>query len=255
MLIVGTNKSPILKHVPQTFLLIDDGSIIDRLTFPKRRKITRFDPAKHSFNPLATIDHKRARDFLGVLNAVFPQGENTLTRGNADTFLLEALTGHPTRLDRLICEPTDLKDTGHVEAYRKIRTLLLSPVLNRVLCRPTNLSFKGILLARLNRAELGDFDCFVLGNLLIGQYQGHIIVPDFGFYAAPHHTSLIRQGRLTAGVNFLDEVPLRLRQSLLLMPDKIASHATFDDAETLAVYCGLARGTNEFNDYVAHAMA
>ena len=255
MLIVGTDKSPILDHPPQSFLLIDDGPLIDRLTFPKRRKITRFDPANHAFNPLAKIDHKRARDFLTILNAVFPQGENTLTRGNADTFLLEALADNPTCLDSLISQPTDLKDTGHVEAYRKVRTLLLSPVLKRVLCNPTNLTFKGILLARLNRAELGDFDCFVLGNLLIGQYPGPVVVPDFGFYAVPSHMSLIRQNRLTAGVNFLDEVPDKLRQRLLLMPAKIGSHATFDDAETLAVYAGLARGTNEFNEYVHAAMA
>jgi hypothetical protein len=251
MLIVGTNKSPILDHLPETFLLIDDGPIIDGLTLPTRRKTTRFDYRTHSFNPLKNMDYRRARDFIAMLDAAFPEGENTLTKKNANYVLLNALLSNPKRLDRLL-EPRN--DPAQTDAYQKIHTLLLSPVLNRVLCSPTNFSFKGLLLARLDRAELGDFDCFVLGNLLISQYQGHIVVPDFGFYASPSHQFLIRQRRLTAGLNFLDDVPTPLRQNLLLMDGKIASHATFDDAETLAVYSGLARGTVAFTDFVQRAI-
>lgn len=253
MLIVGKNKSPLLKCLPETFLIIDDGLIIDKLTLPKRRKITHFDYKTHSFNPLKDIDYRKARDFIAILDAVFPEGANTLTKKNASFSLLTALLDKPTRLDNLL-SPSKT-DAGQQDAYQKIQTLLLSPVLKRVLSGPTNFPVKGILLARLNRAELGDFDCFVLGNLLISQYQGHIVIPDFGFYAAPHHMSLIRQNRLVAGVNFLDELADQLRYGALLMDRKVPSHATFDDAETLAVYSGLSRGTNKFSDFVARAMA
>ncbi|MBV9670041.1 MAG: hypothetical protein JOZ43_03705 [Acidobacteriales bacterium] len=252
MLIVGTEKSPILEHLPERFLLIDDGPIIDQLTFPARRKITRFDYKTHSFNPLNNMGYRQARDFIALLDAVFPEGQSTLTKKNANFILLKALLSNPKRLDRLLY-PKD-NDPAHTDAYQKIQTLLLSPVLKTVLCRPTNITFRGILLARLNRAELGDFDCFVLGNLLIANYPGQVVIPDFGFYAAPHHIALIRRGRLTAGVNFLDEVPTKLRPNLLLMDDKIARHATSDDAETLAVYSGLSRGTVAFTDYVQRAL-
>jgi hypothetical protein len=252
MLIIGQNKFPILENLPQTFLLIDDGPLIDELTFPKRRRVTRFDHGSHHFNPLKGMDYKRARDFVGVLDAVFPEGANTLTKKNANFILLTALLDNPKRLDRLLF-PND-GDPAHTDAYQKIQTLLLSPILKDVLCKPTNFPMKGILLARLNRAELGDFDCFVLGNLLISQYQGQIVVPDFGFYACPSHVSLIRQKRLAAGLNFLDEVPQKLRQSLLLIKDKVASRAIAEDAETLAVYSGFQPGTNAFTDYVGRAI-
>lgn len=252
MLFVGTNKLSILEHLPKTFLLIDDGPLIDRLTIPKRRKVTRFDHTKHAFNPLKDIDYLRARNFIALMDAVFPEGANTLTKKNANFLLLKALLDNPKRLERLI-EPDD-KNPAQTDAYQKIQTLLLSPVLNRVLTGKTLMSFKGIILARLDRAELGDFDCYVLGNLLMSQYQGHVVVPDYGFYAAPHHVSLIRQNRLTAGVTVLDELPKALQQHLLLMDKKFASHATSDDAETLAVYSGYARGTNAFSDYVSRGM-
>jgi hypothetical protein len=43
------------------------------------------------------------------------------------------------------------------------------------------------VFARLNRAELGDFDAFVFGTLLISQFKGQVIVPDFGFYGRESH--------------------------------------------------------------------
>ncbi|MBV9570749.1 MAG: hypothetical protein JO056_05870 [Alphaproteobacteria bacterium] len=251
MLLVGTNKLPILDHLPNTYLLIDDGPIIDSLTVPQRRKIIRFDYNVHRLNPLKGINYRRARDFIGLLDAVFPEGENTITKKNANFVLLKALLSDPERLDRLVYPSTE---PAEQDAYQKIQTLLLSPVLNNVLCGPTNFPMKGILIARLNRAELGDFDCFVLGNLLMQFYPGHVVIPDFGFYAVPSHADLIRQGRLTAGLNFLNEVPSQLRNHLLLMEQKIASRATSDDAEVLAVYSGLARGTVAFTDYVQRAI-
>jgi hypothetical protein len=59
--------------------------------------------------------------------------------------------------------------------------------------------------------------------------------------------------RLIGGVNFLDELPERLRKRALLM-DCVPSGATFEDAETLALHARLVRGTVEFNDFVYAAM-
>lgn len=62
--------------------------------------------------------------------------------------------------------------------------------------------------------------------------------------------SLIREERLIAGVNFLGELPTKLRQVALLIDDKQASGATMQDAETLAAYAGYVPGTVWFTDYV-----
>src|SRR3984885_6215180 len=99
-----------------------------------------------------------------------------------------------------------------------IDDLLMSPVRKRVLCNPTNFSFnpRSVILAKLNRAELGDFDALVLGLFLMAHFKGQIVVPDFGFYGREAHISLIRENRLIARVNSLAELPPKLRQSVLL---------------------------------------
>lgn len=252
-LIVGADKSPILQHLPERFLFIDDGPLIDRLTLPKRRAVTVFDPAEHSFNPLKDMTYHRAREFMAVLDAVFPEGSETLTRRYSNFFLLRALLSSVEKLDRLIPEPAK-KDAAAQDAYQKIQTLLLSPVLEPVLNRPTNMSFKGTIIARLDRAVLGDFDCFVLGNLLVSQYDGPVVIPDLGFYQTRFHTSLIRQDRLIAGINSFDEVPER-RNQLLLIRDKEPSQCTAEDAKVLALYAGLEPGTNRYNDFIWSAIS
>ncbi|TQF41153.1 hypothetical protein UNPF46_08515 [Bradyrhizobium sp. UNPF46] len=198
------------------------------------------------------MDYRRAREFIAVLDAVFPEGENTLTKKNANFVLLNALLDEPTRLDKLL--RGDKRDPAKQDAHQKIATLLLSPVLREVLCKPTDFSMQGIVLARLDRAVLGDFDAFVLANLLVSQFNGQVVVPDFGFYGREHHMPLIRQNRLVAGVNTLSEVPLKLQQALLTIPTKIASRTTSDDAETLAKYKGFTPHTVEHSDFIHEAM-
>lgn len=249
-LIVGTNKQPIIQNLPDAFLLIDDGELIDAVELPKRRAVTIFDPLVHAFNPLKGMTYRRARDFINVLDAVFPEGDSTLTRKNSNFVLLEALLNKPKRLDTLIPAKSD---SAYVDARQKIQTLLFSPILKNVLTRPTNISFKGIILAKLNRAELGDFDCFVLANLLISQYKGQIVIPDLGFYACTPHSELLRQNRLIAGINSFDEVP-KLKQTLLLVPDKTASRCNADDAKLLALYEGLLPGTNIYNEFIQRSI-
>lgn len=246
-LIVGRDKSGLVT-APGHFLLIDDGSIIDRLDLPTRRKVIEFDVTKHSFNPVRGIDYARARDFVSILDAVFPEGDSTLTKKGSNFVLLKALLERPKSLDKML--GPNPKDGAHTDAYQKLETLLLSPVLRSVLCKATNFPFTGTILARLDRAALGDFDCFVMANLLIGQYKGQVIVPDFGFYAAPHHASLIRQERLMAGVNFLDEVSVAMRQRLLMIEDKAGRSCTVDDAKVLAGYTGLTPATNAYVDFI-----
>jgi hypothetical protein len=116
-----------------------------------------------------------------------------------------------------------------------------------------------VILAKVGRAALGDFDALVLGLFLMARFQGQIVVPDFGFYGREAHVSLIREKRLIAGVNTLEELPPKLRQAVLLIKDKQGSGATAEDAETLATYAGLrpdfAREDNEHSRFVRDAMA
>ena len=130
---------------------------------------------------------------------------------------------------------------GGEEVAGLMEDVLASPLLRDVLCRPTNFSFnlRTIILARINRAELGDFDALVLGLLLMSHFKGQIVVPAFDFYGREAHVSLIREERLIAGVNFLDDLPPKLRRSVLLIEGKEPSKATYEDAETLALYAGL----------------
>lgn len=209
-----------------------------------------FDPTQHSFNPLKNIDYRKARALTEVLYTAFPQGDSTLTVRNGKRSLLKALL-FANRLDRV---------DGDEEVTGMIDDLLQSPVLKSVLCKPTNFSFSpnSLILARINRAELGDFDALILGLFLISHFQGQLVIPDFGFYGREVHVSLIREERLVVGVNFLNELTPKLRNSVLLIEDKEASGALYDDAVTLAKHAGLRpdflHEDNPYNTFVDQAM-
>jgi hypothetical protein len=225
---------------PQRGLFIHDD-------VPDISRARIFDPTQHSFNPLKDIDYRKARALAEVLYTAYPQGDSTLTVRNGKRALLKALLS-ATRLDKIEGDP---------EVEGMIDDLLQSPVLKRVLCNTTNqFSFNpnSLILARINRAELGDFDALILGLFLIGHFKGQVVVPDGGFYLRDTHLSLIREERLIAGVNFLSELTPKLRNSVLLIEDKIASGTTLDDAGTLADYARVPRGTNAFNSFVDQAM-
>lgn len=242
MLIVGKHKTDtFLENLPERFLLIDDGTIIDQL------EGKHFDITTHSFKPLMAMNYRKAEQFVEVLKSAFPEGENTLTKATFEFQVMQALMEKKRSLQNLI---PDTKETQY--AYQKIQRILMSPVLKNVLTRKTNFSFKGKVLVRLDRKELGDFDCFLLGNLIIQQYKGVVVIPDYGFYACPFHLSLM--DRLIAGVNFLEEVPLKLRNALLLMDEKIAAGTTYDDAQTLAKYAGYVPDTPDYNPFIKECM-
>jgi hypothetical protein len=79
--------------VRRSGLLISD----EALEIPHARM---FDPLKHSFNPLAHLGYKEARQLADVLYTVSPQSENTLTVRNGKRALLRALL-KAKRLDKV----------------------------------------------------------------------------------------------------------------------------------------------------------
>ncbi len=236
-LLIGlADKTEQLLETPAPFLLIDDGPIAD--TFLERySRAKEFDPNKHSFNPLKGLDYKHARDFAATLYTASPQGENTLTVRNGKRALTRLLLD-TKRLDKLHAST----DPGDIEAAATVDDMLLSPVLKSVLCGPPNFTFptggkwSAPVIARLDRAELGDFDAFILGALLIGQYKGQVILSDSAFYLRDFHVALIRQERLTVVVNYLTELSPKLQQAVLGIKDKTIYRTTPEDAERLIVY-------------------
>ena len=179
---------------------------------------------------------------------VYPQGENTLTVRNGKRALLKDLL-HSKSLDKI---------KGDEEVSGMIGDVLASPVLRGVFCDGRRFTFnpKSANLARINRAELGRFDALVLGLLLIAQFKGQLVLPTFGFYGRDAHVNLIEEdGVIAGGVNTLGELSPLLRQNMLLVTEKVASGAIVEDAEELAKYERLARGTNGFMDFVAKAIA
>ncbi len=229
------------------YLLIDDE-------VPDIPKSRIFDPLKHCFNPLKGIDYKRARELAELFYTISPQGDNTLTVRNGKRALLKALMA-ADRLDRVKTRGLSKNDAEEVEAM--LDDILVSPILRRVLCNATNFSFNGnsVILARISRKELGDFDALVLGLLLTSHAKGQVVVPDLGFYGRAIHSRLIREERLIAGCNYLDELPEALRKAVMLINEKVPSGTTVEDAEELARYERLERGTNGFKDFVARAIA
>jgi hypothetical protein len=166
------------------FLLIDD----ELWNIPRSRV---FDPLEHSFNPIKNNNYRSACDFVEIIDALFSRGENTLTKDTGLDFIHDALEAAPKTLETLIEQPDRKGSTGHVWAYSKIRRILRSHVLFRVLCNPTNFSFNpnAKIQARINRAELGDFDALAIGLFLMSHYRGQLVIPDLGFYGREAHIS------------------------------------------------------------------
>lgn len=245
-LIVGKNKSDLFSLLPERFLLIDDGEFSNELTFPDHHRVTKLDLTRHHYNPLKGIDYRRARELSQILYAAYPQGEDTLTVRNGRRALTKLLLA-AKRLDAIARNP---RDPYISEATATIDDLLLSPILSAFLSSAANFPVNGTILANLDRSSLPEVDAFIVGNVLSTAYAGQVVVPDLGFYACALHLTLIRQERLIAGLNFLDEVPPALSNRLLLVSDKRAAHCTARDAEMLASYRGLIPGTNAHTDFV-----
>lgn len=225
-------------------LFISDEDLPDKL----RAKI--FDPAKHSFNPLKLIDRRKAQELAELIYTIYPEGSTTLTVRKGKWELAPALLAVKS-LDAV---------HGSEEVEGVMGDLLFNPVVRGALCGKTEFKFdeKRLIIAKLSRREIGDRAALIIGLFLMARFQGQIVVPDFGFYGREAHISLIREKRLIAGVNTLEELPPKLRQAVLLIKEKHGSGATAEDAETLAKYAGLrpdfAREDNEHSRFVRDAM-
>jgi hypothetical protein len=229
---------------------------------PQWRRAKVFDPFKHHINPLTTTDYPSAVSFADIIDAAFPRGDGTLTKDTGLDFILDAFANEPKSIHSLIPRPDKRSTPGHHWAYSKIRRITQSPVLGRVF-DPTRNQFRFTtttpILAHLDRTKLSDFEALVLGLALIRQYKGQVIVPDAGFYLRDTHTYLVRENRLILGCNFLGELPLRLRSAALLITDKLARGALYDDAVLLAKFQGYRpdpdHSENDYDDYIKRAMA
>lgn len=236
----------LLQHTTQPFLLVDDGPIADHFLAHKRARI--FDPERHHFNPLANTTEEKAWAIAEVLYAADPGGENTLTVRNGKQALAEMLVT-TTRLDKL---HGDSKDPAQAEALRTVRSVTFFPLMTRVLCTGRQFDFSGSVVAKVDRAKLGEKQALTLALLLIGQHQGHIVVPD-GTYLRDMHMSLLRQSRLTVGARSLSELPdtISIRDF-----DTVWGQAMDEaDALTLATRFGLRRGLEGHTDFVEQRMA
>src|SRR6266404_6869764 len=176
-LIIGLADKTAELHTEPGFLLIDDGPIAD--TFLDRfKRAKEFNPREHSFNPLP-MTYRTAREFASVVFG--DEGKDTLTVRNGKRALTRMLMD-ATRLDKIEADRSDEQK----EAAAVVGDMLLSPVLRKVLCGHKQFTFRegrSSVVARINRADIGDHDARILGALLISQFKGQIIVPDFGFYA------------------------------------------------------------------------
>jgi hypothetical protein len=132
----------------------------------------------------------------------FSTGRQHAHKRHGAGFIAEAFEEEPKSLTDLVPPPDRKSSTGRVWAYGKIRRIIRSPVLSQVLCSTGNqFSFnpRSVILARLNRAELGGFDALELGLFLMSHFRGQICVPDFGSYGRDSHVSLIREEGMIAG--------------------------------------------------------
>lgn len=220
-----------------------------------------FDYRKHSFNILHNLTYRKICDIVDTFEALFRETDGTLTEGFGLTYIAKQLSQQPTSFDTLIPEPDKKSGTGHLWAHDKLQRLLLSPVLRQVLCNPKpNFTGGQTVFARLNRAELGDFDALALGLFLIAQWKSAVVLPDLGFYGRDMHTAIIRENRIVAGVEDLSDLLDKLRRRVLKIPEPVIAGALHDDAIELAKYARtpegqiIAPGTDGYSSFILDAM-
>ncbi len=109
-----------------------------------------------------------------------------------------------------------------------------------------DVAMRPTLPARINRAELGDFDAFIPGLLLVSMYPSQIIIRDPGFCTRGSWASLIRQNRLAVGLNAIAELNRKMPQVVLLMSGRSGRGCTYGDGKALAQSSGFVCGTNDF---------
>jgi hypothetical protein len=120
----------------------------------------------------------------------------------------------------------------------KLGTLLMSPMIRNIVGQEHTLfsDKTRIIIANLDRAKLGDITARLLGGLLITRSTGNVVVNDYGFFSAPLP---LPQSRFTVAVNFLDELPQKLRNDMLGIEQKFVFKTHKKDADELSFHVRL----------------
>lgn len=231
---------------------LDTPSVFIHDHVPTKPFARIFDPTKHAIDVFEKITERRAEELADTIYQSRPEGENTLTVRNGK-IALKKLLAKAKRFDAIT--------TTDEEVTRILDDLLFTPEIRNAICGTNNI-FKfhkhSIIFVELNRAAIGERACKVIGRFIISLYKGQFIIDDAGFYLTDAHTYLVKEKRIIAGVATLSQLPPRLRDELLLVKDKHASGALYDDAVLLAKYQGLqpdpTREANPYNEFIQAAM-
>jgi hypothetical protein len=222
--------------------------------------------------------HKVASDIRIFFDNMFPEGRDTLSRAQSNFLLTSCIrilldTPGNTLLGvlKLLQDPNYPKfqeaclansndpivarnwavinswAPAHYEAaiaplQSKMSELLMSPIVRNILGQKhSTFSMEpgNIVIANLDRSKLGDQTAYLLGSLLISRAKGPVYINDLGFFASDHLAALFQQDRFTVSLQFLDELPKKLQQPVLAIPDKTVFKTTMEDAERLAFYVGV----------------
>jgi len=209
-----------------------------------------FKPEEDTFNILRNITDKKAKELTRIIYTYLEGGTTTLTVRNGKIELPYALKSI-NKLDKL-------SGTEELDMIR--RGLLFSSTIRHILCSPKqSVSFnpRAKLIARLNRSELGDDDALLIGQLLISEYKGLVVIPHLEFYGKDFHTYLIREDRLIAGIDTFANVTPKLRSALMTM-DITPNHCLYRDAVLIAELSRLRpdplRADNEYTTFIDQAM-
>ena len=213
------------------------------------RAARKFNPLEDHFNPLPHLDDIGARIFAEAIYTTTPGGESTLTMRNGLMDIAECIVNDkPRHFDEI---------TGTEEVDRIVANAMLSPVLREIFCgvgKQFDFRPKGVVVAHLDRAVLGDFVARVVGRSIMATYKGQLVVNNLEFFGINGHTNLISQNRLIAGVSSLDRLPDELRAEVLSIHDLYGQGATYKDACTLADEARVKRNTDGYDTFVLNAM-
>lgn len=289
----GGEKDALLRHFiqrdfPKGLTLIDHtGKLAEAIadSIPKEHSedVLYFDPSDAtniaSFNVFERVaTHERAKlvdDLCAFFDALFPAGEDTLTKQSSKFVLSNILTilldtkdvsflsvldfitdskfrdaciercTNPVALlnwDAIANWERSQKKAAFAQVEIKVGTLLLSPVMYRTLQNMPGtfyLTKERIFIANLSRERIGDAAANALGTLLISRASTPVYINDFGFFASDHLASLFSKGGYTVALQFLSELPKSVQQTVLGFEEKYVYRTTLEDAEKLRFYLGI----------------
>ncbi|HLH93557.1 MAG TPA: hypothetical protein VKW08_00420 [Xanthobacteraceae bacterium] len=236
---------------------------------PEWRHPRIFDINKNHINPLRGMNDRKAMRIARALYQVEADaGKETLTVRNGRRALAKYLKKDFKTFAKLESHlwakatdedkkfsPTDAEVLGMVS------DVLYWDSLKRIFSDKPDFTFNknSTNLVRLDRSEMDDNEALTLAFLIMLQFKGTVVIPDFGFYGREFLIPLIKENRLVAGVKTLEELSPRLRQAVLLIKEKVPCQTTYEDAVTLARYARLkpdpTRQDNPYTAFIEAAMA